>query len=220
MHPPDVEKMIFITPHGLYCYKVMPFVLKNVGATYQRLLTEIFLPLLSETMEVYIDDILVKSKECFDHTKHIQEAFKLLRRYNMKLNPLKCAFGVSSSKFLGFMVTQRGIEANPIQLKVIIDSQAPTSRKRVQQLTSRLAAVEQFISCSINQLKPFFITLRGAKMVGWNEECDQDFEKIKQYLTEPPILVSLEVGDTLYLYLAVSKALVSAAPFKEDENRK
>ena len=83
----------------------MPFSLKNDGATYQRLVTKIFRQLLGETMEVYIDDMLVKSKEFFDHTKHLQEAFELLRSYYMKLNPLKCAFGVSSGKFLGFMVT-------------------------------------------------------------------------------------------------------------------
>ena len=83
----------------------MPFGLKNDGAAYQRLVTNIFRPLLGNTMEAYIDDMLVKSKECFDHTKHLQEAFELLRRYDMKLNPLKCAFGVSSGKFLGFKVT-------------------------------------------------------------------------------------------------------------------
>ena len=105
MHPPDVEKMTFITPHELYCYDVMPFGLKNAGATYQRLVTKIFGPLLGNIMEAYIDDMLMKSKERFDHTKHLQEAFELLRRYDMKLNPLKCAFGVSSGKFLGFMVT-------------------------------------------------------------------------------------------------------------------
>ena len=105
MHLPGVEKMAFITPRGLYCYDVMPFGLKNVGATYQRLVTKILQPLLGNTMEAYIDDMLVKSKEHFDHTKHLQEAFELLRRYDMKLNPLKCAFKVSSDKFLGFMVT-------------------------------------------------------------------------------------------------------------------
>ena len=97
MHPPDVEETAFITPHGLYLYDVMPFGLKNTRATYQRLVTKIFLPLLGNTMEAYIDNILVKSKERFDHTKHLQEAFELLRRYGMKLNHLKCAFGVSSS---------------------------------------------------------------------------------------------------------------------------
>ena len=97
--------MTFITPHGLYCYDVMPFGLKNAGATYQRLVTKIFGLLLGNTMEAYIDDMLVKSKERFDHAKHLQEAFELLQRYDMKLNPLKCAFGVSLGKFLGFMVT-------------------------------------------------------------------------------------------------------------------
>ena len=130
MHSPDTEKMAFITPHGLYCYNVMPFSLKNVGVTYQRSMTKIFRPLMGKTMEVYIDDMRVKFKECPDHSLHLQETFKLLT-HDMKLNPLKCAFGVSAGKFLGFMVTQRGIEANSIQLRAVIESQTPTSRKRV-----------------------------------------------------------------------------------------
>ena len=101
----DEEKTVFITPHGLYCYKAMPFGLKNVGATYQRLMTKIFRPLVGRTVEVYIDDIVVKSKTRKDHAHHLQEFFHLLRRYDMKLNPSKCAFSVSAEKFLGFMVT-------------------------------------------------------------------------------------------------------------------
>ena len=99
MHLPDVEKTTFITPHKLYRYNVMPFSLKNVRATYHRLVTKIFWPLLGETMEVHIDDMSVKFKKCFDHTKHLQEAFDLLQQYSMELNPLKCAFGVSSNNF-------------------------------------------------------------------------------------------------------------------------
>ena len=91
-----------------------------------------FRPLLGKTIEVYIDDMLVKSKEHPDHAGHLQEAFELLRAYGMKLNPSKCAFGVSAGRFLGSMVTQRGIEANPAQLRAILESPAPTSRKRVQ----------------------------------------------------------------------------------------
>ena len=105
IHQPNTEKTTFITPHGLYCYNVMPFGLKNVGATYQRVVIKIFKLLLGGIMEVYIDDMLVKSKKCSKHTQHLQEAFELLRKYNMKLNPLKCVFGVSSCKFLGFMGT-------------------------------------------------------------------------------------------------------------------
>ena len=96
MHSLDVEKISFITPHGLYCYNVMPFGLKNVGATNQRLVTKMFRPLLRSTMEVYIDDMLVKSKQRPDHAANLQQTFDLLRKYGMKLNPLKCAFRVSA----------------------------------------------------------------------------------------------------------------------------
>ena len=124
MYPPDAEKMAFITPHRLLYYNVMSLGLKNVGATYQRLVTKMFKLLLGKTMEVYIDDMLVKSKQRPDHVTHLQEAFNLLKAYGMKLNPLKCVFGVSAGRFLGFMVKQRGIEANPSQLKAILDSPA------------------------------------------------------------------------------------------------
>ena len=96
---PDTEKTTFIIPQRLYCYNVMPFGLKNAGATYKRLVIEIFRPLLGNTMEAHIDDMLVKSKECFNHIQHLQEAFELLRRYDMILKPLKCEFGVSPCKF-------------------------------------------------------------------------------------------------------------------------
>ena len=98
------------------------------------------------TMEVYIDDMLVKSKQRLDHAIHLQQTFNLLREYGMKLNPLKCAFGVSAGRFLGFMVTQRGIEANPAQLKAILQSPTPSFKKGIQQLTGRLAALGHFIS--------------------------------------------------------------------------
>ena len=105
MYPPDAEKTVFITPHGLFYYNVTPFGLKNVGPTYQRLVTKMFRPLLSKTVEVYIDDMLVKSNERPDHATHLQEAFEILRAYGMKLNPSKCAFEVNAGRFLGFMVT-------------------------------------------------------------------------------------------------------------------
>ena len=120
MHPPDAKKTTFITSHELFCYNVMSFGLKNVGATYQSLVTKMFRPLQGKTMEVYIDGMLVKFKERPDHAEHLQEAFELLRAYGMKLNPSKCAFEVSAGQFLGFMMTHRGIEANPVQLKAII----------------------------------------------------------------------------------------------------
>ena len=91
-----------------------------------------------------------------------------------------------------------------MQLKAIMDSQAPTFRKGVQRLTGQLAALRRFISCLTDQLKPFFVTIKGAKTTSWNEEFEKAFMAIKQYLTEPPILASLGAGDTLYLYVVVS----------------
>ena len=158
-----------------------------------------FKPLLGKTMEVYIDDMLVKSNRRPDHVTHLQEAFYLLRAYAMKLNPSKCAFGVNVGRFLGFMVTQRGIEANLAQLKAILDSPAPSSRKWVQQLTGRLAALGRFISRFTDSLKPFFATLRRVNRSRWNEECDQALVAIKCYLAEPPILASPEAGETLFM---------------------
>ena len=104
MDPDDQEKTSFVIGQGTYCYCVMPFGLKNAGATYQRLVNGMFQKQIGTTMEVYIDDMLVNSTTAELHIAHLSEAFQILREYNMKLNPAKCAFGVSSGKFLGFIV--------------------------------------------------------------------------------------------------------------------
>ena len=104
MDPDDQEKTSFITGQGTYCYRVMPFGLKNVGATYQRLVNKMFQKQIGTSMEVYIDDMLVKSTAAELHIAHLAEAFQILKGYNMKLNPAKCAFEVSAGKFLGFIV--------------------------------------------------------------------------------------------------------------------
>ena len=101
----DQEKTAFITSQGLYCYKVMPFGLKNAGATYQRLVNQMFKKQIRKNVEVYIDDVLVKSKEEEDHLDNLKETFNTLKQYSMKLNPSKYAFRVSSGKFLGFIVS-------------------------------------------------------------------------------------------------------------------
>ena len=106
MHPEDQEKTAFITKRGIFCYKVMPFSLKNAGATYQRLVNAMFANQLGKMMEVYIDDMLVKSLKAEDHIGHLSECFLVPRQHNMRLNPSKCSFGVSSGKFLGYIVTQ------------------------------------------------------------------------------------------------------------------
>ncbi|KAK0603755.1 hypothetical protein LWI29_008322 [Acer saccharum] len=108
MHPNNQKKTAFITERGIFCYKVMPFGLKNTGATYQRLVNKMFTEMIGSTMKVYIDDMLVKSLIAQQHIDHLKQSFNMLDKYGMKLNPTKCSFGVSSGKFLGYLVTQRG----------------------------------------------------------------------------------------------------------------
>ncbi|CAL2241574.1 unnamed protein product [Prunus armeniaca] len=127
MYDDDKAKTSFIIERGTYCYKVMPFGLKNARATYQRLVNKIFKEQIGRTMEVYVDDMLVKAPKQADHLKNLTEAFSLLHQYRMKLNPSKCTFGVSSGRFLGYLVTQRGIEAHPRQIKAILEMKSPST---------------------------------------------------------------------------------------------
>ena len=214
MYQPDEEKTAFITLHGLYCYKVMLFGLKNVGATYQRLMTKIFKPLIGRMVEVYIDDIVVKSRTRSEHAQHLEKIFHLMRWYNMKLNPTKCAFGVSTGKFLGFMVTQRGIEVNLDQIKVVMETFAPSCKKELQRLTGCLAGLWRFIVRFTYKLRPFFLTLKRASASRWTSDYELAFEEIKHYLTQPPILSNPQPGEQLYMYLVVSDCVVSAVLFR------
>ncbi|KAL6321326.1 hypothetical protein AAG906_016360 [Vitis piasezkii] len=208
----DEEKTAFITPHDLYCYKVMPFGLKNVGATYQRLMTKIFKPLVDRIVEVYIDDIVVKSKTREEHALHLQEVFHLLRKYDMKLNPSKCAFSVSVGKFLGFMVNQRGIEVSSDQVKAVMETPPSKSKKELQRLTGKLVALGRFIARFTDELRPFFLAIRKAGASGWTDNCQSAFEKIKHCLMQPPILSSPLPGEKLYMYLAPLCNISQAGP--------
>jgi hypothetical protein len=142
----DEEKTSFITDRGLYCYNMMPFGLKSAWATYQRLVNRMFSDQIRRNVEVYVDDMLVKSRKAISHLADLEETFNTLRRYQMKLNPAKCAFGVSSGKFLGFMVSSRGIEANLEKIWAVLEMHAPRTTKQLQQLTGRIAALNRFIS--------------------------------------------------------------------------
>ena len=183
------EKTSFITNQGLFRYKMMPFDLKNAGATYQRLVNHMFRPQIGRNVEVYVDDMLVKSLDERKHLEDLQETFDTFRQYNMKLNPSKCAFGVSSGKFLGFMVSHRGIEANPDKIQAILDIKPPQSIKKVQSLTGRVAALNKFVSKATD---------------------------LKIYLTTAPLLSSFMLGEELYLYLTVTPYAVSSVLIREE----
>ena len=127
----DQEKTAFVTPIRNYHYKVMPFGLKYSRSTYQRMMTKMFEPQLGKSIEVYVDDIVVKSKVVFEHVGDLGVIFNILRKHNLRLNASKCSFGVGSGRFLSYMVTHRGIEVSPNQIKVIQNLQPPRNPKEV-----------------------------------------------------------------------------------------
>ena len=134
----------------------------------------------------------------------------------MKLNLLKCAFGVASEKFLGFMVNHRGIEANPEKIQALIDMWSPTKMKEVQSLTGRVAALSRFISRVIDKCLPFFDSLKGSKRFLWDDKCEQAFRSLKEYLSKLPLLSKPVKGEPLYLYLAVTEYAISGALVREE----
>ena len=125
MDPDDQENTSFVTGQGTYCYQVMPFGLKDAGATYQRLVNRMFQKQIGTSMDVYIDEMLVKSTTVELNIAHLAEAFQILKEYNVKLNIAKCTFRVSAEKFFGFIVNNRGIEANPDKIKAMLDMLSP-----------------------------------------------------------------------------------------------
>ncbi|XP_070013524.1 uncharacterized protein [Nicotiana sylvestris] len=132
MDEEDAEKIAFITPWGVYYYKMMPFGLNNVGATYMRAMTTIFHDMIHKEIEVYVDEVIIKSKRATDHIANLRKFFDRLRRYNLKLNPAKCAFRIPAGKLLGFIVNRRGIELDPSKVKAIQELPPPRSKKDVQ----------------------------------------------------------------------------------------
>ena len=129
-----------MTPTGNYHYKVMSFGLKNTGSTYQRMMTRMLKPQLGKSIKIYVDNMVVKSKVVSKHLEDLDSTFNVLRKYKLHLNASKCSFGMGSSKFLGYMVTHRGIKVNPDQIKVINDLKPPQNAKDVQKLTGMIAA--------------------------------------------------------------------------------
>ncbi|KAM2510600.1 hypothetical protein EV2_035815 [Malus domestica] len=219
MNHPDQEHTSFTTDRGLYCYKVMPFGLKNAGATYQRLVNSMFTEHIGKSMEVYVDDMLVKRKHADQHITNLSETFTILKRYRMRLNPNKCAFDVGSGKFLGFMISQRGIEANPEKIKAIFDIKESVTSKDIQSLTSKVAALTRFISKATDRCAPFFTALQGSKKyITWIDECAEAFKNLKDYMSKALLLSKPKVGDTLIIYLSVSASAVSSVLIRNDGN--
>ncbi|KAM1535828.1 hypothetical protein ACFX1Z_014792 [Malus domestica] len=216
----DEELTAFRTPKGIYCYKVMPFGLKNAGATYQRAMQKIFNDILHKNVECYVDDVVVKTKKRSNHLKDLRVVFERLRKYNLKMNPLKCAFGVTSGKFLGFIVKHRGIEVDQSKIKVIQSMPEPRNLHELKSLQGRLAFIRRFISNLAGRCQPFSRLMKKDVPFVWDKACNNAFESIKKYLSSPPVLGAPVPGKSLILYIAAQESSVGALLAQENKSQK
>ncbi|XP_017252905.2 uncharacterized protein LOC108223256 [Daucus carota subsp. sativus] len=193
MNPADIAKTAFITHRVVYAYKLMPFGLRNAGSTYQKAMNEIFKDQLGRNLECYVDDIISKSTSVPGHIADLKECFENMRRTKLKLNPDKCTFGVEAGKFLGFMVSNRGIEANPEKIKAVQEMQPPRTQRKVQKLAGSLKSVQ------------------------WSPDCQRALDEIKTYLSKPLILTKALPGEPLYL--SAGPFAVGAALIREESRQ-
>jgi hypothetical protein len=160
LNPADQIKTSFITPYGAYCYLTMPFGLKNAGATYQRCMQKCLHEQIGRNVHAYIDDVVIKMKETKTLLDDLKETFTNLRRFQMKLNPEKCTFGVPAGQLLGYLVSARGIEANPTKIAAIERMEWPTSLKDIQKFASCMASVSRFLSRLGEKALPLYALLK------------------------------------------------------------
>jgi len=217
MHPRDECKIAFMTELSCYCYMVMPFGLKNVGATYQRLMDRVLAPMLGRNVQAYVDDMVVTSHSKEQHVVDLEELFTTIAMYRLKLNLEKFVFGVEAGKFLGFLLTERGIEVNPEKCAAILEMRSPTSVKEVQQLTGRMAALSRFVSAGGDKGHPYFQWLRRNNRFVWTQECEETFHKLKEYLTSPSVLCKPQPNTPLRLYFAVIDRAISSVLVQEQD---
>jgi hypothetical protein len=187
----------------------MPYGLKNALSTFVRAMSKTFGDLIRDRIEIYVDDIVVKTKRGSTLVEDLTLVFDKLWATRTKLNPEKCVFGVSVGKLLGFLVSHRGIEANPEKIRAIEAMKPPARIKDVQKLTGSLAALSRFISRLAERALPFFKLLRRSGPFSWTEEAERAFQELKQHLVSLPILVAPEQGESLYLYIAAATEVVS-----------
>jgi hypothetical protein len=196
----------FITPFGMYCYVTMPFGLRNAGATYQRCMNHVFGEHIGRTVEAYVDDIVVKTRKASD----LETTFQCLKAKCVKLNPEKCVFGVPRGMLLGFIISERGIEANPGKIATITNMGPIKDLKGVQRVMGCLAALSRFISRLGERGLPLYRLLRKTECFTWTPEAEEALRNLKALLTNAPILVPFAAGEALLIYVAATTQVVSA----------
>ena len=217
----DQTSTTFITHRGVFAYLVVPFGLLNAGATFQRTMDKIFAPQIGRNMSIYVDDMIVKSPKSSDHLTDLKETFDRIRAHSVRLNPAKCSFGLSGGKFLGYLLTQQGIEADPLQVKAIQNMSFPKSLKELQTLTGCIAALRRFIPQSSKRTLPLHESIKQALKSNtfvWSPECEEAFTEIKQFLASPPIMAKADPCEPLKIYLSATDLTTAAVLVKEEND--
>ncbi|XP_059669124.1 uncharacterized protein LOC132314258 [Cornus florida] len=220
----DVHKTAFRCPGsiGTFEWIVMPFGLKNAGATYQRAMNSIFHDMIGRFMEIYIDDVVVKSSAKRQHLEHLKRAFERMRIHKLKMNPLKCAFGVSAGNFLGFLVHKRGIKVDQNKVKAIINARAPANKKQVQRFLGQVGFLRRFISNHAGRVHVFstLVKLKSHEKFHWDESHQKAFDKIKEYLANPPVVMPPRKKWSLKLYLSAAEESIGSMLAQDNEHGK
>ena len=196
----------------------MPFRLKNVGATYQRMIQTCLENQIGRMVEAYVDDVVVKTKHINQLIDNLRQTFDNLRAYDIWLNPEKYVFGVPARKLLRFIVSQRGIEANPAKIRALSQLAIPTELKHVQKLAGCVAALSRFISRLGEKALPLYKLLKKTKNFQWTDEATMALEEIKTLLAGNPILAAAGVGEPMLLYISATNQVVSAVLIVEQES--
>nr|XP_028945273.1 uncharacterized protein LOC114819794 [Malus domestica] len=200
----------------------MPFGLKNAGATYQRAVNAIFHDLIGQSMEVYIDDIVVKSKTEEQHMEDLRQTLARMRIHKLKMNPKKCAFGVRAGNFLGFLVHQRGVEVDKNKSWAIMKSPSPTNKVQLQRLLGKINFLRRFIANLAGKIQPLtpLLRLKDKEKFECEPPHQQAFDSIKAYLTSPPVLVPPQRGKPLKLYIFASEKSIGSLLAQNNEGGK
>jgi hypothetical protein len=207
----------FITPFGMYYYQMMPFGLKNAGATFQRCMRRVFEQLIGRIIEVYVDDIVVKSKRAGDLVPDLTEVFAKLRQHRVKLNPEKCVFRAPRGMLLDFVVSECGIEANPEKISAIMDMGPIKNLKGVQRVTGCLAALSRFIARLGERSLLSYKLMKKFDHFTWTPKAQEALDSLKNLLKSPPILTAPTTEEPMLLYISATTQVVTAALVVERE---
>ena len=184
-----------------------------------RSTTTLLHDMMHNEVKVYMDDMVVKSKDREGHIINLRKFFERIKEYRLRLNPQKCAFGVIAEKLLGILVSDRGIKVDPSKIKAILEMPPPKSEKEIRGFLGQLQYISRFIAKITSTCKPIFKFLRKNKHHAWNDKCQKAFELIKEYLLHPPILVPLRQGKPLLLYLSIIGDVVGSMLTQEDNDK-